>query len=95
MRRLIRLWRVGGQDLRLLFFAFKHPDRPLWLGWAAALLALFALEPFNFAIPFLGVIDDFVLLPLLLHGLLKFLPVSIRSAFSRPTSRDRGIVSVQ
>jgi uncharacterized membrane protein YkvA (DUF1232 family) len=41
-------------------------------------LAVYALEPLNFAIPALGVVDDFVLVPLALHVLLKFLPLGIR-----------------
>ena len=67
MRRLFRLWRIGGQDLRLLVAALRNRDRPQWLMPAALLLVVFALEPLNFAFPLLGVVDDFVLLPLLLH----------------------------
>jgi len=46
-------------------------------------LCLYALEPFNFAIPLLGLVDDFVLLPLALHLLLQFLPADIRAGFGR------------
>ena len=58
MRRLFRLWRLSGQDLRLLWMALLHPDRPRWLMLATIALAVFAAEPFNFAIPFLGIVDD-------------------------------------
>jgi uncharacterized membrane protein YkvA (DUF1232 family) len=78
MIRLFRLWRLGARDLRLLWFALRHPHRPVWLWPAALVLALYALEPLNFAVPLLGVVDDFVLLPLVLHLLIKFLPVHIR-----------------
>jgi hypothetical protein len=30
--------------------------------------ALFAVEPVNFAVPVLGAVDEFVLVPLVLHG---------------------------
>jgi uncharacterized membrane protein YkvA (DUF1232 family) len=83
MIRLFRFWRLGRNDLRLLWFALQHHRRPWWLLPAALLLGLYALEPFNFAIPFLGVIDDFVLLPFMLHGLLKLLPDDIDSDFHR------------
>ena len=83
MRRLLLLWRVGRQDLRLLWFAARHPGRPVWLLPATALLSLFALEPLNFAVPLIGVVDDFVILPLVLHALLNFLPIEVRAAFSR------------
>lgn len=78
MARLFRLWRLGARDLRLLWFALRHPHRPVWVWPAAVVLAIYALEPFNFAIPLLGVVDDLVLLPLVLHALVTFLPLDIR-----------------
>jgi hypothetical protein len=63
MRGLLLLWRVGRQDLRLLWFALRHPNRPAWLLPIAALLGLFALEPANFAIPMMRAIADLLLLP--------------------------------
>ncbi len=83
MGRLLRLWRVGGRDLRLLWFALRHPERPAWLWPAALFLAFYALEPFNFAIPVLGVVDDLILLPLVLNWLLRLLPATIRDGFER------------
>jgi uncharacterized membrane protein YkvA (DUF1232 family) len=83
MIRLFALWRFGRQDLRLLWFALRHRSRPVWLWPAVAFLGLYALDPANFAIPLLGLVDDFVLLPLALHLLLKFLPSDIRAGFGR------------
>ena len=82
MLRILRLWRLSGMDLRLLWFALRHGQRPIWLWPAVLILGWFALEPFNFAFPILGVMDDVILLPLLLHVLVKFLPNDIHSAFS-------------
>jgi uncharacterized membrane protein YkvA (DUF1232 family) len=79
MMRLFRLWRLGRQDLRLLWFALRHRNRPVWLLPAAAALVIYALEPLNFTVPLLGVVDDFILLPLALHWLVKFLPAQIRA----------------
>jgi uncharacterized membrane protein YkvA (DUF1232 family) len=84
MLRLLRLWRLGARDLRLLWFALRHGRRPPWLLPAAAALAFYALEPLNFAIPLLGIVDDFVLLPLLLHWLVKMIPGHIKSDFGAP-----------
>ncbi len=82
MVRLLRFWRLAGNDLRLLWFALRHPNCPLWLLPAALILGFYALEPLNFALPILGVVDDFILLPLLLHALLRFfLPRDIRAEF--------------
>jgi uncharacterized membrane protein YkvA (DUF1232 family) len=83
MLRLLRLWRLARRDLSLLWFALRHQHRPLWLWPAVIVLALYALEPFNFAIPFLGLIDDLVLLPLVLHLLVGLLPDDIRAGYQR------------
>jgi uncharacterized membrane protein YkvA (DUF1232 family) len=79
MRRLFIFWRQGGRDIKLLWRALKHPQRPAWLLPAAVLLAFFALDPLNIAMPMLGVVDDLVLLPLALRALLKALPPQLRT----------------
>ncbi len=49
MRRpFVLLWRVSRNDLRLLWFAARHPLRPGWLIPAAVMLALYAVSPVNF-----------------------------------------------
>ena len=93
MRRMFRLWRMSRSDLRLVWTALRHPNRPTWLLPATLALGFFALEPFNFAIPVLGVIDDLFLLPLLLHGLAKIAVLTTLQPASR--SRDDRVVSVQ
>ncbi len=90
MRRLLLFWRVGRHDLRMLWFALRHPGRPGWLLPAAALLALFALEPANFAIPLLGIVDDLVLLPMALHAMVSLLPASVRAGFDGGATGFRG-----
>ena len=94
MRRIFRLWRLTGNDLRLLWVALRHPNRPSWLLPATLALGFFALEPFNFAIPILGVVDDFFLLPLILHALAKIAGYAITGSSTSP-SRDDKVVSVQ
>lgn len=84
MRRLLIFWRRGGHDLKRLWLALQHPDRPRWLLPASVLLAFYALEPANFAVPMLGIVDDFVLLPLLLRGLLGALPGHVKAGIDRP-----------
>ena len=84
MKRLVLvMWRMSKADLALLWFAIKHPARPVWLLPSTILLALYALSPLNFAIPLLGIVDDMVLVPLALHGLLKLLPPHIRQDLRR------------
>jgi uncharacterized membrane protein YkvA (DUF1232 family) len=83
MLRLFRIWRVARYDVGLLWFALRHPNRPAWIVPAACALLFCALEPLNFAVPVLGVVDDFILLPLLLHWLTKLLPAQIPIDFNR------------
>ncbi|SIT43732.1 conserved hypothetical protein [Paraburkholderia ribeironis] len=79
MKRIALLWNVVKRDLQVLLFALRHPDRPGWLMPATAVLALYAIAPFNIAIPFVGVIDDGVLVPMALHLMLRCLPVQLRN----------------
>ena len=94
MRRLFRLWRLSARDLWLLWIALRRPNRPRWLLPATIALAFFALEPFNFAVPVLGIVDDVFLLPLLLRLLVIFAVPETRSHVD-PRSRDERVVSVQ
>lgn len=79
MRRLFIFWRQGGRDLKLLWRALRHRDRPTWLVPATVLLAFFALDPANVALPVLGAVDDLVILPLALRALLRALPPHLRN----------------
>lgn len=79
-RLLLILWRMSRTDLRLAWLALRHPGRPVWLLPALVLLGLYAVSPFSYAVPLLGAVDDLVVVPLLLHGLLKLLPESILAA---------------
>jgi uncharacterized membrane protein YkvA (DUF1232 family) len=89
MRRLFMLWRLSGRDLRILLHALRQRDRPIWLLPAALLLVVFAIEPLNLAFPILGAVDDFVLLPLLLRGLVSLAVPALRA------KRDDRVVSEQ
>ena len=79
MRRLFLFWRQGGRDVRLLWRALRHPDRPAWLLPATVLLAFFALDPLNLALPLMGAVDDLALLPLALTALVRALPAHLRA----------------
>jgi len=83
MWRLLRLWRVARADLGLLWYALRHRRRPLWLWPAALVLVFYALDPFNFVVPLLGIVDDLILLPLILHLMLRLLPSDIRAGYLR------------
>lgn len=94
MRRLFRLWRLSGRDLRLLWIALRRANRPRWLVPATIVLAFFAFDPFNFAMPLLGIVDDVFLLPLLLR-LLAICADPVARVHIDPNARDERVVSVQ
>lgn len=78
MKKIALLWKVMRDDLRVLLYALRHPDRPGWLMPATALVALYAIDPFNVAVPFVGIVDDGVLVPLALHLMVSCLPIQLR-----------------
>jgi len=83
MKRMFALWRVvAGQDLRLLWFAIRHEQRPVWLLPGLAVLGLFAVEPLNFTLPVLGAIDELMIVPLVLHSMAKMLPAHVLAGFT-------------
>jgi len=84
MRRLFLFWRQGGRDLKLLWRALRHPDRPAWLLPATVVLAFFALDPLNLALPLVGAVDDLLLLPLALSALTGLLPRHLRETGHQP-----------
>jgi uncharacterized membrane protein YkvA (DUF1232 family) len=81
-RFLLIMWRTSKADLRLAWFALRHPARPVWLLPALILLGLYAISPVSYVVPLLGAIDDMVVVPLALHALLKLLPEPIRMSGS-------------
>ena len=89
MSRLIRLWQLSTQDLRVLWHMLRQRDRPRWLIPASLLLLFFAIEPLNLAFPVLGVVDDLILLPMLLRGLVSLAVSALRA------KRDERVVSEQ
>ncbi|EDZ99484.1 protein of unknown function DUF1232 [Burkholderia sp. H160] len=78
MKKIALLWKLVRSDLRVLLAALRHPDRPGWLIPAIALVGLYAIDPFNFAVPFVGVVDDGVLVPMALHLMVRCLPTQFR-----------------
>lgn len=45
-------------------------------------LGLYALDPLNFALPLAGIVDDLVLVPLLVHLVVRLLPSEIKLGFA-------------
>jgi uncharacterized membrane protein YkvA (DUF1232 family) len=85
-KRLSLLWTVLRGDVRLLWFALRHPLAPRWLKPALALVGLYLLSPVDLlpdTLPLLGVVDDLVLVPLALSYIVQRLPAALRADFAR------------
>lgn len=80
------LWVLVRGDARRLWYALRHPDAPVWLKPATALLLLYLVSPLDLipdALPIIGIVDDLVLLPLAVGWMLSMLPGSLRDDIAR------------
>lgn len=85
-KRLTVLWVLVRGDARRLWYALRHPDAPVWLKPATALLLLYLVSPLDLvpdALPVIGIVDDLVLLPLAVRWMLSMLPGSLRDDIGR------------
>ena len=85
-KRLTLLWTVVRGDARQLWAALRHPAAPRWLKLGAAAIVLYVISPIDLipdVLPFIGAVDDIVLVPLAIRWLLKRLPPEIAAAAAR------------
>lgn len=90
LKRLTLLWTVVRGDVRQLWLALRHPASPSWLKWGTALIALYLFSPVDLipdVIPFIGVVDDLVLVPLAIRWLLNRLPPEVARAATTRRAR--------
>ncbi|MCC2635528.1 MAG: hypothetical protein K0S48_3414 [Ramlibacter sp.] len=83
LKRVTLLWTVLRGDALQLWAALRHPGSPGWLKLGTGLLALYVLSPIDLVpdfIPFVGAIDDIVLVPLAIRWMLRRLPPHIAAA---------------
>jgi uncharacterized membrane protein YkvA (DUF1232 family) len=83
LKRLTLLWTVVRGDARALWFALRHPAAPGWLKLGVGLIALYLVSPIDIVpefIPFFGVVDDLVIVPLAIRWLLNRLPPEVAAA---------------
>ena len=88
-KRLSLLWTVVRGDARLLWRALRHPQAPRWLKLGALGIVAYVIWPLDLIpewVPFLGVVDDLVLVPLAIRFLLDRLPATLRAELATPPS---------
>ncbi len=84
-KRLVVLWTLVRGDARQLWFALRHPHAPRWLKWGTLGIVLYLVSPIDLipdALPFIGALDDLVLIPFAIRWLLRKLPPDIAAASS-------------
>lgn len=82
LKRLSVLASVVRGDAKVLWHALRHPASPAWFKLGTIGLVAYVLSPADFVpdlIPFVGVLDDIVLVPLAIAFLLRRLPPTVRA----------------
>ncbi len=81
LKRLALLWTLVRGDARRLWRALRHPQSPWWLKLGVLGMVIYVVSPIDLVpdvIPFLGIVDDLVLVPLGVRFLLSKLPAHIQ-----------------
>ena len=84
-KRIGLVWGLVGSDLGLLWRALRHPLAPAWLKWGTAGVLFYLVSPIDLIpdfIPFIGVVDDIIIVPLAIRWLLNHLPQVLRDEIS-------------
>ena len=85
-KRLVVVWTLVRLDARLLWRALRHPLSPNWLKWGTAGIVFYLLSPIDLipdVIPFLGLMDDMVVIPVAIRWLLQRLPQNVQDDVRR------------
>jgi uncharacterized membrane protein YkvA (DUF1232 family) len=86
-KRLALIWAALRGDLKRLWRALRHPRSPAWLKLGVAALVLYLFMPIDFLpdfIPFVGAVDDVLILTLGIKWLLGQLPAALRREIDAP-----------
>ena len=70
------------KEVVVLWKAFFAPETPIYLKVATAFVAFYLVNPFDIVpdfIPFLGWVDDIVLVPLMVSWIVSRLPVPVKA----------------
>ena len=75
-----------------LWRAFRHPETPFHLKAAMVFVVAYLVSPIDLIpdfIPFVGWVDDLVLVPLMVSLIVKLLPIEVTGTRVRVTPRRR------
>ncbi len=81
MLRLVALFKLLRKDLVVILLALRHPDTPRKVKGLFLAGMLYLLSPIDLIpdmIPLAGILDDAVVVPGLLYGLMRSLPYHVQ-----------------
>lgn len=87
--------RIFKQELLLLFFAISDNRTPMYAKFASLLALFYLISPVDFLpdfIPFIGLLDDLVIVPLLLKLAYRLLPLDVMQTAQIKASKNAGKV---
>ena len=79
-------------EVMTLWRAFQHPETPFHLKAAMVFVGAYLVSPIDLIpdfIPFVGWVDDFILVPLMVSLIVKLLPIEVTGTRVRVTPRRR------
>ena len=79
-------------EVMTLWRAFQHPETPFHLKAAMVFVVAYLVSPIDLIpdfIPFVGWVDDFILVPLMVSLIVKLLPIEVTGTRVRVTPRRR------
>ncbi|ERL04476.1 YkvA family protein [Mitsuokella sp. oral taxon 131] len=82
MARVFMFLRLFRRDLIVMLLALKNPATPRRVKYLMALAALYLVSPIDLVpdtIPFFGLVDDAVIVPAAVYGLMHLLPHGVRA----------------
>lgn len=82
MARVFTFLRLFRRDLIVMLLALKNPATPRRVKYLMALAALYLVSPIDLVpdtIPFFGLVDDAVIVPAAVYGLMHLLPHGVRA----------------
>lgn len=83
MKRIFGLFKMFRRDIVVMLLAVFHKDTPKKVRGLMLMAILYLLSPIDIlpdSIPLMGVVDDMVIVPTAVYGLMKLLPVHVRQS---------------
>lgn len=75
------------KEVVLLWHAFRAPETPLFLKLATLFVVFYLVNPFDLVpdiVPFFGIVDDLILVPLMVSWIVSRLPVRAKAQAYTP-----------